>query len=70
MTMTQIEASDLHKIGPICVTGVGEENFYFTLANGTRCYCKVEGYAHPDRTSPPQRLDENLWARWRRQARA
>ncbi len=36
----QYEASDLASIGPIVITDTGEENMYFTTADGTRGYAK------------------------------
>ena len=35
------EVEDLLTIGPITITDVGEENMYFTLADGTFGYCKA-----------------------------
>ena len=40
-TPTQFEIEDLLTIGWITVTDCGEENMYFTLADGSRGFVKI-----------------------------
>lgn len=38
---TQIEVTDLAKIGFVTFTDIGDENVYFVRASGERCYAKT-----------------------------
>ena len=44
MRPEQVEIEDLNKIGPVVITGCGDENLYFIFTSGTRKgyrgYCK------------------------------
>lgn len=41
MSPEQFEVSDLTVIGWITITSIGEENVYFTLADGRRGFVKL-----------------------------
>lgn len=41
-TITEYEVADLVNLGWIQITEMGEENLYFTLADGSRCFVKLE----------------------------
>jgi len=38
---TEYEVNELLTIGPIVITECGEENMYFTLADGSTGFCKA-----------------------------
>ena len=40
------EVTDLPKLGWLAITDIGEENFYFTLADGSEGYVKADGYEY------------------------
>ncbi len=42
--MLYVEPTDLASIGWIVITNIGQENIYFDLADGTRCFSGVEGF--------------------------
>ena len=42
------EVTDLPKLGWLTITDIGEENFYFTLADGSEGYVKADGYEYEE----------------------
>ncbi len=40
----EVQPEDLGRIGWINITDISEENVYFRLRDGTRCFSKVEGF--------------------------
>ena len=40
-TIRWIEIEELPGLGWIKITEIGEENVYFTIADGTLCFCKA-----------------------------
>jgi len=47
-TMKEFESNQLHLLGWITITDIGEENVYFTLQDGTKAFSKIDGWYPED----------------------
>lgn len=46
--MKEFESNQLHLLGWITITDIGEENVYFTLQDGTKAFSKIDGWYPED----------------------